>query len=147
MGEFPNKGTQFSSTNQPRIPGGVNKKGTKHLSTWIQEMMEDENFELKLKDGTIFRGAPIKAVIKTAIAKAMSGDQRAFDMLGKYGWGSKQIHEFQNNPIDEILDKYGLNNDPKIEKQPNEAPTEQPTDKVNSPAREETEQNDAKEVT
>jgi hypothetical protein len=64
-------------------------KGTKHLSTHIKEMLEDDNFELKLKDGTILKGRPVAAVIKTAIAKAVSGDMRAFDMLGKYGYGQK----------------------------------------------------------
>lgn len=69
--------------------GGAAKKGSKHISTHIQEMLNDPEFELKLKDGTILKGRPIEAVIKTAIAKAVSGDMRAFDMLGKYGYGSK----------------------------------------------------------
>jgi len=69
--------------------GGKNKAGSKHISTHIKEMLEDEDFELKMKDGSIYKGRPMKAVIKTAIAKAMSGDMRAFDMLGKYGYGSK----------------------------------------------------------
>lgn len=64
-------------------------KGTKHLSTHIKEMLEDDNFELKLKDGSILKGRPVEAIIKTAVAKAVSGDMRAFDMLGKYGYGTK----------------------------------------------------------
>jgi hypothetical protein len=63
-------------------------KGTLHLSTHIKNMLEDDSFEMKLEDGTIFTGAPVKAVIKTAIIKAASGDMRAFDMLGKYGYGT-----------------------------------------------------------
>ena len=64
-------------------------KGSKHISTHIQEMLNDPDFELKLKDGTILKGRPIDAIIKTAIAKGVSGDMRAFDMLGKYGYGTK----------------------------------------------------------
>lgn len=64
-------------------------KGTKHMSTWIKEMLNDPDFELKLKNGTIIKGAPMGAIIKTAIAKAVSGDMRAFDILGKYGFGTK----------------------------------------------------------
>ena len=69
--------------------GGKAKKGSKHISTHIQEMLNDPDFELKMKDGTILTGRPMAAIIKTAIAKAVSGDMRAFDMLGKYGYGSK----------------------------------------------------------
>lgn len=75
------------------------KKGTKHLSTHIKEMLEDEDFELKLKDGTILKGRPVEAVIKTAIAKAVSGDMRAFDMLGKYGYGTKVDITSDGEPI------------------------------------------------
>jgi hypothetical protein len=64
-------------------------KGTLNISTHIQQMLNDPKFELKLKDGTILKGRPMEAVIKTAIAKAVSGDMRAFDMLGKYGYGNK----------------------------------------------------------
>lgn len=71
-----------------RNPNGK-PKGTKHISTWIQEMLNDPDFELKLKDGTILKGAPLAAIIKTAVAKAVSGDMRAFDILGKYGFGTK----------------------------------------------------------
>ena len=71
-----------------RNPGGK-PKGTKHISTHIQEMLNDPNFELKLKDGSIIKGRPMDAIIKTAIAKGVSGDMRAFDMLGKYGYGQK----------------------------------------------------------
>jgi hypothetical protein len=63
-------------------------KGTLHISTHIKQMLEDENFEMTLKDGTIFKGRPMQAIIKTAVIKAAEGDMRAFDMLGKYGYGT-----------------------------------------------------------
>ena len=80
-------------------------KGTKHLSTYIQEALTDENFELKLKDGSILKEMPIKAIIKTAVAKSVSGDTRAMEWLAKHGYGDKLVVEF-NDPRKEILDKY-----------------------------------------
>ncbi len=64
-------------------------KGTKHLSTYIREMLTDENFEQKLKDGTIITGAPVEAIVRTLIIKASKGNLRAFDLLSKYGYGTK----------------------------------------------------------
>jgi hypothetical protein len=84
---FPNPDTQFKP-GESGNPAGK-PKGTKHLSTHIQEMLNDPDFELKLKDGTVLKGAPIKAILKTAIAKGVSGDMRAFDIIAKYGYGNK----------------------------------------------------------
>lgn len=71
-------------------PRRINKpKGSVHISTYIQKILEDPDFELKLKDGTVIEGAPIKAIIQAAVIKAAKGDMRAFDMLGKYGYGTK----------------------------------------------------------
>lgn len=81
-------------------------KGTVHLSTHIQNALNDENFELKLKDGSILKEMPIKAIIKTAIAKSVSGDTRAMEWLAKHGYGEKLNVEMQN-PISLIVEKYG----------------------------------------
>ena len=83
-------------------------KGTKHLSTYIQEALTDKNFELKLKDGTILKEMPIKAIIKTAVAKSVSGDTRAMEWLAKHGYGEK-INLQVNDSRKDILEKYGLN--------------------------------------
>jgi len=64
-------------------------KGAKHLSTWIREIMEDEDFECKLADGTLIKGAPIRAIVNSMIIKTLNGDARAFDLVGKYGYGTK----------------------------------------------------------
>lgn len=69
--------------------GGKAKTGTLHLSTRIQQMMSDDSFEQKLKDGTILKGAPIEAILKVAIAKARTGDVKFMDWLAKYGYGTK----------------------------------------------------------
>ena len=78
-------------------------KGSKHISTHIQEMLNDPDFELKLKDGTILKGRPVEAILKTAVAKAVSGDMRAFDMLGKYGYGTKLDITSEGEKIQPIL--------------------------------------------
>jgi len=51
--------------------------------------MEDEAFEQQLIDGTRFKGAPVKALVTALIIKALNGDVRAFDLIGKYGYGAK----------------------------------------------------------
>lgn len=113
MSEFPNEDTQFSTTNQP--PNRGNKKGNLHLSTRIQNMLNDDEFTTQLvsKDGkkVAFKGNPAEAIIKTAILKSMSGDKSWADWLANNGYGIKQVHEFENNPIITILNKYGLKGD------------------------------------
>lgn len=84
-------------------------KGTKHLSTYIQEALTDDNFELKLKDGSILREMPIKAIIKTAVAKSVGGDTRAMEWLAKHGYGEKLNLEVTDTRK-EILERYGLSN-------------------------------------
>ena len=69
--------------------GGKAKAGSLHISSHIKNMLNDPNFELKLKNGKVIKGAPMEAIIKTAIAKAVSGDIRAFDILAKRGYGDK----------------------------------------------------------
>lgn len=64
-------------------------KGTKHLSTWIQEMMENDSFKIMLSNGKIKKEAPIRATITVLINKALEGDMKAADLLCKYGYGSK----------------------------------------------------------
>ena len=101
--------------------------------------MNDEDFVQKMKDGDDIKGAPIEAIIKAAIAKAISGDTRALDVLFRHGWGNKQVHEFKENPVDRILEKYGLNNaEEEIEKEKQEAKEEKAPD-IEKPEKEEIE--------
>lgn len=76
-----------------RNPNGK-PKGTIHLSTHIQRMMYDEDFDTFLQDAKLgyveFKGAPYKAIIGTALKKAANGDDKAREWLAKYGWGTKQ---------------------------------------------------------
>lgn len=87
---FPNKDTQFKP-GQSGNPDGK-PKGTKHISTWIQDMLNDEEFEVLLDkpiNGTTdYKGAPLKAIIMTAIYKSVSGDNRWAEWLAKNGYGS-----------------------------------------------------------
>lgn len=87
--------------------GGAAKKGKKHISTHIQEMLNDPNFELKLKDGSILKGRPIEAIIKTAVAKGISGNVQWAEWLAKHGFGSKLIIGTED-PAEAALRKLGL---------------------------------------
>lgn len=110
---------------QPGVSGNPagKPKGTRHLSTVIQELMDDENFELKLKDGKILKGRPSRKLAEVMYSLGISGNVKAADWLAKHGYGTKQIHEFETNPIDGILDKYGLKPDATTP-----TPPTQPTD-------------------
>lgn len=76
-------------------------KGTKHINSWIQELLEDEDFEADLidsKKGLVeFKGAPIKAIILAQRHKAVNGDQKAVDLLLKYGWPAKNETDLTSN--------------------------------------------------
>lgn len=80
------KATQF----KPGNPGGGKPKGSKHISTWIQELLNDEEFEDSILDSSgglvKFKGAPIKAIILATRHKAVNGDKDAREWLAKYGW-------------------------------------------------------------
>lgn len=99
----------FTGADDPRRMNGK-PKGTKHISTYIQEALTDPNFELKLKDGTILKEMPIKAIIKTAVAKSVSGDTRAMEWLAKHGYGEKLRIEV-DDPIKQILGKFNIEGD------------------------------------
>lgn len=73
-----------------RNPRG-NHKGTKHLSTWIQDILNDEDFTLDnfLANGKQFKGAPIKAIIMVGISNALQGDDKWANWLSKNGYGTK----------------------------------------------------------
>ena len=83
---FPNEETQWKK-GQSGNPNGV-PKGTIHLSTHIQNALNDPDFQVKLEDGTLLKEMPIKAIIKTAVAKSISGDTRAMEWLAKHGYGT-----------------------------------------------------------
>lgn len=89
---FPHDGKKFQS-GESGNPAGK-PKGTKHITTHIQELMEDEAFEanvLDAKKGMVeYKGAPVKAIIQVAITKAVNGDDKAREWLAKYGWHAKQ---------------------------------------------------------
>lgn len=83
---FPNPDTQF----KPGVSGNPKgaPKGNKHIATWIQELTADDDLALKFTNGEL-KGVPIKAMVEAMIIKAAAGDVKAFDVLAKYGWGSK----------------------------------------------------------
>lgn len=69
-------------------PKGM-KPGTKHIRTWIQELLNDEEFTTLVREGVQlkeYKGAPLKAMIQAQIRLAIGGDTKAFDALAKHGW-------------------------------------------------------------
>lgn len=96
---FPNKDTQFKP-GQSGNPSGP-KPGYKHLTTHIQELLEDEEFEADLLDSkkgvVAFKGKPIQAIILAARHKAVNGDMKAMDLLMKYGWNAKTEVDLTSN--------------------------------------------------
>lgn len=64
-------------------------KGSKHLNTWIQEILNDETFKYQFANGKVYQGAPVQAIVIVMVQRALEGDVRAFDLLGKYGYGTK----------------------------------------------------------
>jgi hypothetical protein len=65
---------------------GSKPKGSKHVSTYIKELLEDDT-AINSVDGKRYKGAPIKAIIQAAITKATGGDIRSAEFLVKYGYG------------------------------------------------------------
>jgi hypothetical protein len=99
------KNTRFKK-GQSGNPTGM-PKGIKHISTWIQELMEDEEFESTIQQGlkiVEYKGAPIKAIIQAQMQKAINGDTKAFDSLGRYGWSQKI--ETENSGSQELIIKH-----------------------------------------
>jgi hypothetical protein len=83
--------TQFKP-GQSGNPAGT-KVGSIHISTHIQRLMDDEEFEANILDPKIgireYKGAPVRAVLQVALTKAINGDMKALDLLMKYGWSQK----------------------------------------------------------
>jgi|GEM_PF-5571335 len=65
---------------------GSKPKGSKHVSTYIQEILQDVEIEYTY-NGKIVKSFPVEAIIKTALIKAINGDLKAAEMLFKYGYG------------------------------------------------------------
>lgn len=89
-------------------------KGTKHISTWIQEMLNDPEFETVLLDankGAVpFKGAPLEAIIKVATHRAIHDKEKGSvwaEWLAKHGYGTKTLVEVTDSRK-EILNRYGL---------------------------------------
>lgn len=95
--------TPFTKDDGRAAAAGHRGKGVKHLSTHIQELLNDESFTAKYLEGYDLKetnGPPIKAIVRVAAIKAIAGDTKWADWLGKYGYGTKL--ELANNPENPI---------------------------------------------
>lgn len=103
---FPHDGVKFQP-GESGNPAGK-PKGAKHLSTYIQEMMEDDSFTVEYVEGCTLKkhkGAPVKALVVVAFMKALAGDNKWAEWLGKYGYGQKlELANNPENPISQPVD-------------------------------------------
>lgn len=104
----------FTGVDDPRRMNGK-PPGTIHLSTHIQNILNDDDFKFFIQQEPKgkkigFKGKPVKAIIYVAVYRAMLGDKDAREWLAKYGYGSKLTIETQD-PVEDTLRKLGLLND------------------------------------
>jgi hypothetical protein len=104
------KKTQFKK-GESGNPAGL-PKGTKHLSTHIQELLNDPEFEYWVKHPTQGfvkeKGVPVKAMVGALIVKAVNGDTKAFDSLAKAGYGSKvEVSGPDGGPVQALVEFIG----------------------------------------
>lgn len=95
MANNPNAANNLTPTVKGQVlnPHG-RPKGSKNLSTWIQDLLNDETFETQFLDSRTgireYKGAPIKAIIQVAIHRALHDEKNGIkwaEWLGKYGYG------------------------------------------------------------
>lgn len=87
------------------------KPGYKHLSTHIQELLNDPEFETWLLHPTkgyeLFKGAPMKAIIEVAIKRALYGDDKAMQWLAVHGYGHN-VNLTTGDPVAALLEEYKI---------------------------------------
>lgn len=99
---FPNKATQFKP-GESGNPAGK-PKGTKHINTVVQELLNDDEFNAMILEGLQvkeYKGAPLPAIVKAQIIKAINGDTKAYDSLVKSGWPAKS--EVENSGEQKVI--------------------------------------------
>lgn len=54
----------------------LDRHSTKHVSTWVNELLNDENFTIENFEfsGKKYKGAPMRAITITAVHQALAGD-------------------------------------------------------------------------
>ncbi len=81
------------------IRRGSKPKGSKHVSSYIKEFLEDVEIGYTLL-GKETLGTPIEAIIKGMIVRAIRGDLRATELLIRHGYGnSGQVREEEDKKL------------------------------------------------
>lgn len=109
------KKTQWKK-GQSGNPAGT-KPGTKQLSTHIRSMLADPEFINKLntkvkgdlrKADPTYQDIPVKAIIATAIIRAIKGERDSREWLAKYGFGTKiELSGPDDGPIRALVEFVG----------------------------------------
>lgn len=84
--------------------GGSAKKGSKHLSTLIRDVVADIDWEHttlknKAEIKEKFGKNGWKAIVYVAVTKAITGDTKAMEWLAKNGYGTKLDITTDDEPI------------------------------------------------
>lgn len=114
----------FTGADDPRR--SHKQPGTKHLSTHIQNILNDDDFSFFIKqepkgNKIEYKGKPVKAIIHVAVYRAMLGDKDAREWLAKYGYGTKLTIETVD-PVEDTLKKLGLIDDGEAEGSESQTP-------------------------
>lgn len=87
-------------------------KGTRHISSWIQELLSDTQFQATITGpgGKVvkYKGAPIQAIVQTAIIHAIQGDKNWGEWLAKYGFPSGETNQNNYYSFLEARKKYDI---------------------------------------
>lgn len=88
--------------------GGRAKKGSKHLSNLIREVLNDFEWEKttlknKAEIKEKFGKNGWKAIVYVATTKAITGDTKAMDWLAKNGYGTKLDITTDDEPINKVI--------------------------------------------
>lgn len=115
MGKFPNPDTQFKPGRSGNPKGKA--KGTIHLSTRIQQLLTDPNFEALVQDPKEGwkrqKGMAMDAIIGAQVTRAVQGDAKAAEWLGKFGYGTKiEVSGELDHSINVTIKKYGSGTSP-----------------------------------
>lgn len=111
-----------------RAKTGGKPKGYKHLSTHIQNLLNDKDFTLPnfMNGGTQdWKGAPIDAIITVAVMQALQGDHHWAEWLAKHGYNEninvnvtqEVIHYLNSTPRPDNTDT-GLPTQPEAKQLP-----------------------------
>lgn len=105
---FPNTEAQFKKGQSGNPKGNQDRHSTRTVDEWVNKLLNDEEFEMQILEGyqlVDYKGAPIKAIIKSQLQLALQHTDpnvksKSADLLLKYGATKKvQLGNDPENPL------------------------------------------------